>query len=164
MSMTRLFALAAAVSAALVLVPATAADAAPGHDQVTGTGVLGQFGNPATHVNAVETPTGLKGGFTVQYPDTTQAAGTALCLSVTGSTAFIVAQITSASGPRQTANNWFPGGYLVIGVQDNGDPGAQSDRVNFSPGFATEPACGPNDAAQPVFLLVDGNYQVFDAG
>ncbi len=162
--MTRLSALAAVAGLALALVPASAAHAAPGHDQVTGTGVLGQFGNPQTHVNAVRTPAGLKGGFTVQYPDSTQASGSVTCLYVNGNTAFIDAQITSASGPRLAANNWFVGGYLVIGVQDNGEPGAGADRVNFSPGFASQPDCGPNDAAIPAFLLVEGNYQVFDAG
>ena len=63
------------------------------------------FPSPATHVNAIDTPSGLKGGFTVQYPDTTQAAGTATCLYVKGNTAFVVTltgeiwRIDDVSGP-----------------------------------------------------------------
>jgi hypothetical protein len=114
--------LALAVGAAA---PAASAWASPGHDQATGTGTLGQFGDPTAHVNAIKTPAGLKGGFTI---------------------------------------TWFPGSYIVIGVQDNGEPGtAGPDQLNFSPGFATDPGCGPNAAAAPVFPIVTGNYRVFSA-
>jgi opacity protein-like surface antigen len=154
-------ALALAVGAAA---PAASAWASPGHDQATGTGTLGQFGDPTTHVNAIQTPAGLKGGFTITYPDGTFAAGSATCLSVGGTTAYVTGRITSSSGPRQSANNWFPGSYIVIGVQDNGEPGtAGPDQLNFSPGFATDPGCGPNAAATPVFPIVTGNYRVFSA-
>ncbi len=146
------------------LVPAVSAWASPGHDQVTGTGTLGQFGDPTAHVNAVQTAPGLRGGFTIAYPDGTFAAGSATCLFVSGNTAYITGQISTSGGPRQQANNWFPGSYLVIGVQDNGEPGtAGPDLLNFSPGFAADPGCGPNGAATPVFQVTKGNYQVFAA-
>lgn len=143
--------------------PAISASASPDHhDQVAGTGTLGQFGDPTAHVNAIQTATGLKGGFTIAYPDGTFAAGPATCLAIAGTTAYVTARITSSGGPRQQANNWLPGGFLVIGVQDNGEPGtAGPDRLNFSPGFAANPGCGPNGAATPVFPIIAGNYQLF---
>ncbi len=147
------------------LVPAASAWASPARDQVTGTGTLGQLGDPAAHVNAIQTAPGLRGGFTIAYPDGTYAAGSATCLFVSGNTAYITGQISTSGGPRQQANNWFPGSYLVIGIQDNGEPGtAGPDLLNFSPGFAADPGCGPNGAATPVFQITKGNYQVFAAG
>jgi hypothetical protein len=142
----------------------TSAWASPGHDQAVGTGTLGQFGDPTAHVNAVQTAAGVKGGFTIDYPDGTFATGSAACLSVSGNTAYVTSQITSSGGPRQQANNWSPGNYIVIGVQDNGEPGtAGPDLMNFSPGFTTDPGCGPNGAATPVFPITTGNYRVFSA-
>jgi hypothetical protein len=153
---------AAAAATAILLVPASAAYAAPGHDQATGTGTLDQFGNPTAHVNAVATATGVKGSFTITYPDGTTATGTPTCLSVSGNTAYLAGLISDSAGPRQSVNNWFPGLFLVIGVQDNGEPGtAGPDRLNFSRGFATDPGCQPNPDALPVFANVAGNYRVF---
>ncbi len=150
----------ASVVGALAL--AAPAWASPGQNQATGTGTLGQLGDPTAHVNAIQTAAGLKGGFTIGYPDGTFVAGSASCLVVSGNTAYITGQITSAGGPRQQADNWFAGGYLVIGVTDNGEPGtAGPDLLNFSPGFAADPGCGPNGAATPVFPITAGNYRVF---
>jgi hypothetical protein len=154
---------AAGAAALLTLAIPTAGYAAPSHDQATGTGTLDQsFGNPTAHVNAVQTKPGLNGSFTITYPDGTVAAGSPVCLSVTGNTAYITGRIDQSSGPRQTTNNWLPGNYLVIGVQDNGEPG-RADRLNFSRGSSGNPGCGPTSDASPVFTIVDGNYQVFDA-
>jgi hypothetical protein len=153
-----------ALALAVVVAPAASAWASPGHDQATGTGTLGQFGDPTAHVNALETRAGLEGSFTISYPDGTFATGTDTCLVVSGSIAYVTSKITDSGGPRQQANNWFPGTYIVIGVQDNGQPGtAGPDLLNFSPGFAADPGCGPNGAATPVFPIVDGNYRVFGA-
>jgi len=66
--------------AAGVLALAAPAWAAPDHNQLTGTGTLGQFGDPTTHVNAIQTTAGLKGGFTIAYPDGTFVVGSATCL------------------------------------------------------------------------------------
>lgn len=148
----------------LVAAPIASSYAAAGHDQVTGTGRLGQFGNPTAHVNGVRTNAGLKGGFTITYPDGTSVTGTVTCLAVTAKTAYATGKITAFSGPRQAVNGWSPGNYLVIGVQDNGSPGtAGPDMLNFSPGFPVDPGCGPNGEATPVFAIVDGNYRVVDA-
>jgi hypothetical protein len=143
--------------------PAVSASASPSHhDQVTGTGTLGQFGDPTAHVNAIQTAAGLKGEFTIAYPDGTFASGPATCLAIAGTTAYVTALITSSGGPRQQANNWLLGSFLVIGVQDNGEPGTSGpDQLNFSPGFATDPGCGPNAAATPEFPITEGNYRVF---
>jgi hypothetical protein len=144
--------------------PAASAWASPGHDQVTGTGTLGQFGDPTAHVNAIQTPAGLNGAFTINYPDGTVVTGSVTCLIVGGVTAYVTGQIATASGPRQVASSWFPGSYIVIGVQDNGQGRTgEADQLNFSPGFATDPGCGPNGAATPVFPIVTGNYRVFAA-
>jgi hypothetical protein len=152
-------------SAAGVLASATPAHAAPHHAQLTGTGTLGQFGDPTAHVNAIQTATGLKGGFTIAYPDGTFVAGSATCLSVSENTAFVTGQITSSAGPRAEPENWSAGSYLVIGVRDNGQPGtAGPSLLNFSPGFAADPGCGPNGAATPVFPITAGNYRVFAVG
>jgi hypothetical protein len=153
-----LLVLAGALGAAMPAVPASAA---PAHAAVTGTGMLGQFGDPTTHVNAIQTAPGLAGGFTIAYPDGSFVAGQATCLFVSGSTAYVTGQITRSGGPRQQPENWLPGNYIVIGVKDNGEPGtAGPDLLNFSPGFAADPGCGPNQAAAPVFPIVLGNYQV----
>ena len=137
----------------------------PHHAQLTGTGTLGQFGNPTAHVNAVQTAAGLKGGFTIAYPDGTFVAGSASCLFESGNTAFLTGEITSSGGPRAQPENWWAGGYLVIGVKDDGRPGnAGPSLLNFSPGFAANPGCGPNEAAAPVFPITAGNYRVFAVG
>jgi hypothetical protein len=160
----RIFTAAPLILALAVAAPATAALASPGHNQATGTATLGQFGDPTASVNAVQTPSGLKGGFTIGYPDQTFATGIATCLSVLGSTAYVTGKITDSGGPRQQGLNWFVGNYLVVGVQDNGEPGtAGPDELNFSPGFSADPGCGPNQAADPVFPIVTGNYRVFSA-
>ena len=165
MVMRRLLLLLTLALAAAAAGPAVSASASPGHDQVTGTGTLGQFGDPAAHVNAIQTAAGLKGEFTIVYPDGSFAAGPATCLAIAGTTAYVTAQITSAGGPLQQANRWLPGSFLVVGVQDNGEPGtAGPDRMNFSPGFAADPGCGPNGAATPVYPITAGNYQVFGPG
>jgi hypothetical protein len=164
MDMRKLFVVAVAAVAVLVATPAAASYPPPIHDQATGTGVLGQFGNPIIDVNAVEDGTGVRGGFTLVYPDGTVVGGVATCLSVTGDVAYLTGRIARAVGPRQSANNWLPGNYLVIGVQDNGEPGtAGPDMVNFSAGFAADPGCGPNIAATPNLSIVDGDYRVVDA-
>jgi len=148
-----------------VLAQAGSAWASPSHDQLTGTGTLGQFGDPTAHVNAIQTAAGLRGGFTIAYPDGTFAVGSATCLFVSGNTAYVTSQITNSGGPRQQTNNWFAGSYIVIGVQDNGEPGtAGPDMLNFSPGFAADPGCGPNVSATPVFPITTGNYRVFGVG
>jgi hypothetical protein len=165
MVMRRLLLLLTLALAAAAAGPAVSASASPGHDQVTGTGTLGQFGDPTAHVNAIQTAAGLKGEFTIVYPDGSFAAGPATCLAIAGTTAYVTAQITSAGGPLQQANRWLPGSFLVVGVQDNGEPGtAGPDRMNFSPGFAADPGCGPNGAATPVYPITAGNYQVFGPG
>jgi hypothetical protein len=124
--------------------------------------VLGQFGDPTAHVNAAQTAAGLEGGFWITYPDGTFAAGSATCLTVSGRTAYVTSQITSSGGPRQQTNDWILGSYIVIGVQDHGRPRAAGpDLMNFSPGSATDPGCGPDGAAKPVFPITAGNYKVF---
>src|SRR5215831_17003087 len=97
------------VLAASVLALATPASAAPRHDQVTGIGTLGQFGDPTAHVNAIQTAAGLKGGFTIGYPDGTFVVGSATCLFESGNTAFVTGQITSSAGPRVQPENWSAG-------------------------------------------------------
>src|SRR5215467_3603440 len=106
MVMRRLLLLLTLALAAAAAGPAVSASASPGHDQVTGTGTLGQFGDPTAHVNAIQTAAGLKGEFTIVYPDGSFAAGPATCLAIAGTTAYVTAQITSAGGPLQQANRW----------------------------------------------------------
>jgi hypothetical protein len=145
--------------------PGTAAPARPAasprHDRVTGTGALGQLGDPTAHISAIETPAGLKGGFTITYPDGTFVAGSVTCLFVSGSTAYVTSQIGSSGGPRQQANHWFPGSYIIIGVQARAGLGtAGPDLLNFSPGSAADPGCGPKATAMPVFPITTGNYKI----
>jgi len=139
--------------------PIAASYAAPSHAQAVGTGTLGQFGNPTAHVNANDTPAGLKGSFTISYPDGTSVAGVPACLFVDGTAAYVISRITQSSGARVSQNNWPVGNFLVIGVQDNGEPGT-NDKLNFSPGVSAQPACAANMDASPVFTIVAGNYQV----
>jgi hypothetical protein len=161
--MRKLPVIVATAATVFAIAPAAPGYAAASHDQATGTGTLGQFGDPSAHVNAVQTNAGLKGHFEITYPDGTSVTGTPTCLSVQGNIAFITGKITEASGPRQETNRWSPGSYLVIGVQDNGEPGtAGPDKLNFSPGFARDPGCG-DTAATPIFSIVEGNYGVVDA-
>jgi len=153
--------------AIFVLAPISAATAAPSNDLVTGTGTLGaEFGSPTVHVNAIQTNAGLRGSFTITYPDGTFITGTVSCLVINGTTAYVTGVITASGGPRQSTNNWSPGNYLFIGVQDNGEPGTGTstpDQANFSQGFAGTPVCGPDMSATPTLSAVTGNFQVFDA-
>jgi hypothetical protein len=158
----RLFWIAAGVVAAVaVVVPVSASYADPSHNQVTGDGTLGQFGDPTAHVNAIQNKSGLKGSFTITYPDGTFASGDPTCLAGTGGVAYVTGKITSSAGPRRDALAWQPGNYLVIGVKATGT--AEPDRLNFSAGFAADPGCGPNGAASPDFAVVDGRYKIFNA-
>jgi hypothetical protein len=169
----------AAVAAALsATVPATAGQAAttdpssasptaspstPG-DQLTGLGTLGDFGNPTAYLAAVGTRWGAPGAFTITYPDGTYAIGASTCLVVDGKVAYLTGKIALSGGPRRATNAWNRGSYLVVGVEDNGNGGATEspDRLNFSPGTATDPGCGPNGMATPDFKIVRGNYRVVD--
>ncbi len=146
-------------AAVVVVAPAASAWASSGRSEATGTGTLGQFGDPTAHVHAIQTAAGLKGRFRITYPDGTFAKGEVTCLFVGGNTAYVTGKIAESGGPRQQTNNWFAGDYIVVGVQDNAEP-AGPDQLNFSPGFATDPGCGPNGAATPVFPIVDGNFHV----
>lgn len=147
-----------------IAAPAAYAVAAPSHDQAVGTGTLAQFGDPTAHINANQTRSGPKGSFTITYPDGTLATGSLTCLSVDGNVAFVTGRITEAYGPLQQRNNWSVGSYVVVGVEDNGEPGAAGpDRLNFTRGFAADPGCGPNSDATADFFIVKGNYRVSDA-
>jgi hypothetical protein len=153
-----------ALAAVILIMAAPTALAAPANDVVAGTGTIGQFGDPQVHVNATDTAKGWKGSFTIEYPDGTYATGKVACASVSGGTAYVIGRITESGGPRVSALNWGVGNYIVIGVQDNGEPGTGDvpDQLNFSPGFNAKPACAPNGAATPVIPIVEGNFQVFD--
>src|SRR5436305_10045630 len=133
---TRKLLLVAIVSAAaLAAVPTVSAFAASSHDQLTGSGVLADFGNPTAQVSANQTKAGLKGSFTITYPDGTAVSGTPTCLALNGNGAYFIGKIVESTGPRQNSNNWHPGGFLVIRVIDNGNPGTGTgtpDRLNFS--------------------------------
>jgi hypothetical protein len=139
---------------------ATAAPAwaSSGLATVSGSGTLGQFGDPTVNVGAAQTPVGAEGQFTIGYPDGTFVMGTATCVFVSGNTAYLTGRIFTSGGPRQRAEGWFVGSYIIIGVNDN-DP-AGPDLLNFSPGFAVNPGCGPNGAATPVFPIASGGYEV----
>jgi hypothetical protein len=147
--MRKLLIVAAVALTAVIVAPATAGYAAPSHAQATGTGTLdASFGSPTAHVNAIQTKPGLKGSFTITYPDGTTASGTPTCLTVIGTTAYVTGVITDSGGPRQQPNHWAVGNFLTIGVQDNGEPGT-SDRLNFSPGSAASPGCRAQSGRQP---------------
>jgi len=161
----RSFAVVVAILAgpALIVGPAATAATAPAHDQASGTAALGQFGDPRAHVNAIARPDGVSGSFTITYPDETVVTGDVVCAEASADIAYVTGRITESSGPRQVANNWQPGNYIVIGVADKGEPGVEAgDRLNFSAGSAAHPGCGPNGAATPVFPIVSGNYRVVD--
>jgi hypothetical protein len=164
--MRRLLLVAALAATLLVAAPATVGQAATGSDQVLGLGTLGQFGTPTAILGAVRGQRGSLGGFTITYPDGTYAVGTVTCLDVTANVAYLTGRIAWSGGPRKETNKWFPGSHLIIGVEDNGNGGAGEtpDRMNFSPGLATDPGCGPNLVARPDFVIVRGNYRVVDGG
>lgn len=156
--MRRLLLLVTIASAAVTLIISTPAWATSTGANVSGIGTLGQFGDPTVRVGALETTDGVLGSFQVTYPDNTIVDGTASCLFVSGNTAYLTGRISAARGPRETPNGWFPGSYIIIGVADNG--GAGPDLLNFSPGFASNPGCGPNFAATPAYPIVSGHYVV----
>jgi hypothetical protein len=137
--------------------------ATPG-DQLAGLGTLGEFGTPTAYLGAVGTRWGAIGAFTITYPDGTYVIGRSTCLVVDGNIAYLTGRIDLSGGPRRVANAWGKGNYLVIGVEDNGNGRAQEtpDRLNFSPGTATDPGCGPNAVASPDFVIVRGNYRIVD--
>lgn len=125
---------------------------------VSGTGTLGQFGDPTVRVSAIAVTPVVLGSFVVTYPDGTAFAATGECVFVSGTTAYVTGRISRASGPRVVPDNFFLGNYVIIGIVDNGRAGP--DLLNFSPGLAVNPGCGPNPAATPVFPIVKGNYLV----
>ncbi|GIJ73170.1 hypothetical protein [Virgisporangium ochraceum] len=137
--------------------------ATPG-DVLAGLGTLGDFGNPTAYLAAAGTSWGAPGAFTITYPDGTYAIGASTCLVVDGKVAYLTGKIALSGGPRRTTNAWNRGSYLVVGVEDNGNGGTSEtpDRLNFSPGTATDPGCGPNGMATPDFKIVRGNYRVVD--
>jgi hypothetical protein len=148
-------------------VPGTAASIAQAPAAVSGkladgSGTLGQFGDPTVVVHALSAKSGTQGGFVITYPDGTYVAGSPVCLFVSGNIAYLTGRIILSHGPRVQADNWSQGNYVVIGVQDNGtSSAAQPDLLNFSPGFTSDPGCGPSTGAVPVFPIVRGNYRVF---
>jgi len=154
--MRKLFVILLSTVAAVILV-ALPASASSGSPTVIGTGVLGAFGDPGVRLYATESAGGAQGIFSLAYPDTTGVLGSATCLFVSGTTAYLTAKITQASGPRAQANNWAPGHYIIIGVQDSVQG---PDLLNFSSGFAVNPGCGPNFAATPVFPVITGLFRV----
>lgn len=146
---------AAVVTAALAISTPAWASAGP---SVSGTGTLGQFGDPTVQVSAIAVTPVVLGSFVVSYPDGTIFAATGTCVSVSGTTAYVTGRIIRASGPRIAPNDLSPGNYVIVGIVDNGH--AAPDLLNFSPGFAVNPGCGPNPAATPVFPIVKGHYLV----
>ncbi len=145
--------------AILVAVPVAAASAAS-HDKAVGVGTIAGFGDPTVDVSANQNKPGLRGSFLITYPDGTRVAGKPTCLALQGgTTAYVTGQISEASGPRQGPSNWHPGGFLIIGLKDNV---GGTDQLNFSPGFASDPGCGPNIAATPTLPVVAGDFTVSD--
>jgi hypothetical protein len=160
--MRRLLFLVMLIVAIGAVAPSASASASSDIDGVTGVGTLGQLGDPTVRVSAVQIGSAAIGRFQIRYPDRTFATGRATCLFVAGNTAYLTGRIIRSGGPRSQVENWLHGSYIVIGVQDNGRPGtAAPDELNFSPGFATNPGCGPNAAATPGFPIVRGNYVLF---
>jgi hypothetical protein len=165
MAMRKLLFIATIVGAISAFAPAPAW-ASSSHAQVVrpaalfGYGSLGQqFGDPTVQMEAVQTFGRPTGEFVIAYPNRTVVFGVATCLSVSGHTAYLTGKIRFATGPGLQAASWFAGNYIIIGVQDNGSAGP--DLLNFSPGFATNPGCGPNPTATPVFPITRGNFLVF---
>lgn len=163
MRMRKLLLVAIVSATALAAVPAVSAFAASSHDQLVGSGTLTGFGNPTTEVSANEVKSGLKGSFTITYPDGTAVSGTPTCLAVQGNGGYFIGKIDTSAGPRVDSNNWHPGDFVVIRVVDNGNPGQGSpDRLNFSPGYATSPQCAPN-VGTDLIPISDGNFHVTDS-
>jgi hypothetical protein len=138
--------------------PAVSASASSGSAEVSGVGRIGQFGDPSVQLGAAEVGSVAAGGFTIAYPDHTFATGWATCVYVNGNTAAFTGVIAQTGGPRQATLHWAPGKYIAIGIQSNASP--TPDRLNFSPGFDTNPGCGPNPAAKPDIPVVWGKYLV----
>jgi hypothetical protein len=162
--MRKLILTAATAATVFAAMPAVGAQAATKVESVVGAGTLGQFGTPTAYLAAASNQRGQLGAFTITYPDGTFATGMSNCLVVDGTTAYLTGKIALSGGPRRDANSWQRGNYLLIGVQDNGDGTVEPDRMNFSPGTAADPGCGPNATADPYLLIVKGNYRVTDAG
>jgi hypothetical protein len=147
------------IGAVAQTVPAAAAvHSFSGLGVIEGTGTLGQLGDPTVQVLAFQFDQSATGETLITYPDGTLVAGHATCLFITGNTAYIRSQITRAQGPREQPEQWLPGNYIVIGIQASGSAGPEL--LNFSPGLASNPGCGPNAAATPVFPIVSGGFQV----
>ncbi|MBV9450364.1 MAG: hypothetical protein JO345_31195 [Streptosporangiaceae bacterium] len=154
--------MASALIAVALAGPASATPrAASSWELADGSGTLGQFGNPTVVIHALGTTSGTQGGFVITYPDGTYVAGSPTCLMVIGKAAYLTGRIILSHGARQQAGNWLSGNYVVIGVQDNSKPSpAQPDMLNFSPGYATNPGCGPSTGTIPVFPITRGHFRV----
>ena len=147
------------IAAVAPAVPASASTPTfPSFEEVTGTGTLGQFSDPTVRADVIQFGQSAVGRTLITYPDGTFVAGLATCLSVTGDTAYITSRITFAYGPMAQARSFLSGNYVVIGIQATNEP---PDLLNFSSGMASDPGCGPNPAATPVFPIVRGGFLVF---
>lgn len=162
-----------ALMAAMMIFSAGAALAAP-NEKVTGTGTIvlaPQFGSPTAHVNAIQTKAGLKGSFHIEYavgdprvPNGGFAKGKVTCLNVVGNTAYITGQITESTGFESEPDlNFAVNQYVPITVQDNGEPGAGTDRVNFDPGLPSNPGCPIRPDPPVETTITEGNYVVTDS-
>lgn len=130
----------------------------PKQDLVSGTG---QFKDETTdqqiHANAKSGPEGQGARGMIMEKTTTATEkivykAKVTCLSVSGDKAVVGGQITKSKTGET--------GYVVVYVEDNGEPGKGSDKVErvFS---ATAPTC--EEEFPTAKTITEGNYIVHDA-
>jgi hypothetical protein len=136
--------------------------AAPTFELVTGTGTIGQFGDPTVQANVFAFGTTPIGETVISYPDGTFVSGRATCLFVAGQTAYITSQIVRSRGPRVQSAQFLPGNFVVIGIQAEAPRSTAPDMLNFSSGYAVNPGCGPFEVVTPTNIpVVRGDFHVF---
>lgn len=139
------------------------AGAAPSQDLVAGTGTIAGYGTPTLHVNAVDTANiGWKGSFAIDYPTGIHVEGMVIDGQVdSNKVGYAWGQVTESNDGR-----WVVGQYVVMGVLDEGQPGAKPppDALNFSVSFATPPPIGfAIPSGDPNLAITEGNLRVFDS-
>jgi hypothetical protein len=130
----------------------------PKHDKVNGTGqFVDQTTDQQIHVNANSGPEGqgARGWLwekTTTGTDEIAYKAKVTCLAVSGNKSVIGGQIVNSKTGET--------GYVVVYVEDNGEPGKGSDRVErvFS---ATAPTC--EEEFPTAKTITKGNYIVHDA-
>lgn len=145
-----------AALAVLAAIPALSG-AAPGREQVDGTGQSAGYGG--IHANVKQDAGGVQGHFFIDLNELPPVHLTPTCLTVDGNVARFGGPIRQGPGAGML--------WVLAEVTDNGEPGANTDQHRWrfaSPNEVAGPECEEFGNNPPPDTITQGNYKVFDGG